>query len=112
MFKTISRFTSSFASILSDQNTIIDLDNRQEDIRDAMIAVLSGIDSGDGERTRLGIDRAADVQTLWYLRSDLLRLLGEHWGEQDARCKVDDITEMFRGSVPDSQMPVVRRFKR
>jgi hypothetical protein len=111
MFKTISRFTSSFAALLSDQNTIFDLDNRQEDIRDAMIAVLNGIDSDDCKRTWIGIQRATDVQTLWYLRSDMLRLLGEQGGEQQARRQMDALTEMFRGVVPDNQMPVERRFK-
>ena len=37
MRKTISRFTSSFAALLTDQTTVIDADGRTENIRTAML---------------------------------------------------------------------------
>jgi hypothetical protein len=46
--------------------------------------------------------RADDVQTLWYRRSDVLRLLADFHGERVAREKIDEISEMFRGLVPDT----------
>lgn len=47
---------------------------------------------------------AADIQALWYLRSDLMILLAGQWGESDAREKLAAITEMFRGLVPAGQI--------
>ena len=112
MFKSLSRFTSSFAAILSEQNTILDLDGRVEVIRAAMLDLLVEIEANAVSKAWQDVDRAHDAQALWYLRSDLSRLLGEHVGEQDARIKMDRVTEMFRGVVPKNQMPVTRKFKR
>ncbi len=112
MRKTFSRFTSSFAALLTEQNTIIDVDGRVEAIRGAMLDILVEIDANEATRTWKDVDRAHDAQTLWYLRSDLSRLLGEHLGEKDAGMKMDRITEMFRGIVPKSQMPETRKFRR
>lgn len=44
MRKTISRFTSSFAALLTDQTTIIDADGRTENIRTAMLQALSQLE--------------------------------------------------------------------
>jgi hypothetical protein len=38
-----------------------------------------------------------------------LRLLADFHGEPVARKKLDEISEMFRGLVPNSQMPTTRR---
>jgi hypothetical protein len=112
MLKTFSRFTSSFAALLSEQNTILDVDGRVEVIRGAMLDILMEIDASEATKIWRDVDRAHDAQTLWYLRSDLSRLLGEFVGEQDARVKMDRVTELFRGVVPNNQMPVTRSFRR
>jgi len=112
MLKTFSRFTSSFAALLTEQNTVIDLGGRVGVIREAMLDLLMEMDANEATKTWQDVDRAHDAQSLWYLRSDLSRLLGEHLGEQDARIKMDRLTEMFRGVVPKNQMPVTRSFKR
>ena len=115
MLKSLSRFTSSFAALLTDQNTIIDLDGRCEDIRAAMLDALMELTpsgSMDAKPTWAAIALASEVQTLWYLRSDLLRLLANCWGESTARQRLDTVTEMFRGVVPKNQMPSPRRFAR
>jgi hypothetical protein len=44
MRKAISRFTSSFAALLTDQTTVIDADGRTENIRTAMLQALSEVD--------------------------------------------------------------------
>jgi hypothetical protein len=110
--KTLSRFTSTFAALLSVQSAIIDVDGRMENIRDAMLRALSTLEDhhqNDALKIWSEIVRATDIQTLWYLRSDVLRLLADFHGEPVARKKIDDISEMFRGMVPDNQMPSVRR---
>jgi hypothetical protein len=45
---------------------------------------------------------ARDVQDLWYLRSDLMALLSSATDEREARIKIERITRMFHGLVPDS----------
>ena len=52
----------------------------------------------------LSVARAADVQTLWYLRSDLLSILAEFCGEPAARKQVEVLTQMFCGLIPAHQM--------
>ena len=110
MLKSLSRFTSSFAALLIDPNTEPDLDARFEDIRTAMaFELLQADQSEDCSFVWAGIARAGDVHTLWYLRSDLLRVLAENLGEPLARAQVDRITEMFRGRVPAQMMAAVGR---
>jgi len=115
MRKVISRFTSSFAALLSDQSTVIDAEGRAEEIRAAMLHALSESDHGQASitaRARSNVGRAGDIQALWYLRSDVLHHLADSYGELTARKKLDTITELFRGAVPDNQMPVARRMSR
>jgi hypothetical protein len=115
MRKTLARFTSSFAALLSDPATVIDADSRVEIIRDAMLEALSTAGQpqmGGSSKTWTDVARAADVQTLWYLRSDVLRVLSESYGEQAARDRLVALTELFRGVVSDNQMPLVRRQRR
>lgn len=115
MLKTISRFTSSFAALLADQDTAIDSVGRMEDIRTAMLDALSeldGVQQTSASRAWADIARASDVQALWYLRSDVLRLLADFYGELVARKRLHEITELFRGIVPKNQMPTPNRMQR
>lgn len=115
MQKTISRFTSSLAALLTDQTTVIDADGRTENIRTEMLRALYNINKPlqtDNSTLRACIERAVDIQTLWYLRSDLLRQLSNFHGEQLACPQLAAITEMFRGIVHKSQMPTTKRFSR
>jgi hypothetical protein len=110
--KTLSRFASTFAALLSDQGSVIDVGGRIEHIRDAMLRELSTLEDhhqNDALKIWSDIVRASDIQTLWYLRSDVLRLLADFHGEPEARKKLDQISAMFRGMVPDNQMPSARR---
>ena len=111
MRKTISRFTSSFAALLTDQTTVIDADGRTENIRTAMLQALAEADDSPTQDTSKfwsDVMRAPDIQALWYLRSELLRSLSERHGEKAARQQLDTITEMFRGIVHKNQMPVAK----
>jgi hypothetical protein len=115
MLKTLSRFSSSFAALLSNENTIIDVGGRLESIRYAMLDILMELDEHPQElaaATWSAVDRASEVQTLWYLRSDLLRVLSNNWGEEISRLRIDEITEMFRGIVHSNQMPGGKRISR
>ena len=114
MLTLISRFTSSFASLLSDADTVIDVDSKFATIQDAMLSSLLEHLGNEPVLPKVFADitRAYQVQTLWYLRSDLLGSLSVYCGEQVAKRKLDVITEMFRGIVPESQMPSLRRIRR
>jgi hypothetical protein len=116
MFTKISQFASSFAALLSDTNTktIIDIDSRFATIQEAMLACLLELFGHDAALPKVFFDvsRATEIQTLWYLRSDLFGLLAGHCGEQVARDKLGIITELFRGIIPHNQMPNSRLTER
>ena len=115
MRKALSRLTSSVAARLTDRMNINERNARVECIRTAMLDALATIDTDENigsPKEWAEITRAADIQTLWYLRSDVLRLLSEFHGEQLALSKLQAMTEMFRGLVPPNQMPSRRRIER
>ncbi len=79
-----------------------------EDVRVAMLHALAQIEPAGYfqlRKTRDAILGAMEVQTLWYLRCDLLCLLSDFRGEPFARQQLNTITEMFRGMVSHSQLP-------
>ncbi len=83
-----------------------------DDVRVAMLHALAMIEPAGLNvltKTRDAILKAAEAQTLWYLRCDLLCLLSDFRGEPFARQELDAITEMFRGIVSESQLPSPRR---
>lgn len=110
MKSLLNKFASSFAALLSE-STILDADGRAEDIRNAILEVLAPhVDFDAGVPTVWSrVTRAGDIQSLWYLRSDVLAFLAEHSDEAAGRIKLDQITEMFRGAMPESHMPRARR---
>lgn len=114
MLTKISNFASSFAALLGDSNTVIDVDSRFAKIQDAMMACLlaHATDAPVLPNVYFAVSRATEVQTLWYLRSDLFSNISAHCGEQAARDKLTVITELFRGVVPHNQMPNRRRTER
>ena len=114
MLTKISRFASSFAALLTDNNTVIDVDGRFANIQQAMLGVLWEHVGEDPVFPKIyfDINRAVEIQTLWYLRSDLLSLLSGYCGEQIAHSKLDEITEMFRGLIPKNQLSPRRRDSR
>lgn len=112
MRKTLSSFTSSFSDLLHSQSPQDVLGDRQEEIRTAMLASLADIESSQPHafsKILVTITRASDVQSLWDVRSDLLRLIADRDGERAARETLDGITEMFRGLVPHAMLPTRRR---
>ncbi len=115
MRKTISSFASTVTGLLGGHGSLDKAGTRQEDIRTAMLAALSEIESthpGDFSKTLVTVTQASDVQSLWYARSELLRLIADRDGEQVASQILDGITTMFRGLVPQSQMPSRKMIKR
>ena len=52
---------------------------------------------------------AEDIQSLWYLRSDVMHMLGAHCGETLAAGKINALTALFRGHLPAAQFASSRR---
>jgi hypothetical protein len=73
-----------------------------EDIREAMLALLSEAGAKQFANVTRRVRYANDIQALWYLRGDLLAALAATQGEVAAREKVLRITEMFQGLLPAS----------
>lgn len=77
------------------------MDSRIEDIREAMLASLDGIQPSDALATVVGRLRCAPhIQVLWYVRSDMMTLLASEHGELVARERLQRITELFVGLLP------------
>lgn len=51
------------------------------------------------------ISYAADIETLWYLRTDVMSVLSELDGEASAARELRDIDAMFEGELPPSIRP-------
>lgn len=77
------------------------LESGTEEIRDAMLTALGQ----DGPRNFPQITRriryANDIQALWYLRGDLMGALATMHGEAAAREKIQSLTHMFQGLLPN-----------
>lgn len=76
--------------------------DRTEEIRQLM---LGEIGTG-GEERHPGLVRrvlfARDVQGLWYLRSEVMAVLANTYGETMAREKMNRISGRFKGLLPAS----------
>jgi hypothetical protein len=105
-----SRFATSLMSVFGDPANDTAAVERLDAIRGAMQTLLlthAGprvIDS----RVWRDLKSASEIQTLWYLRIDLVGALSVSCGEATARQQVDGITELFRGDIPAGQMKSAR----
>jgi hypothetical protein len=71
-----------------------------EDVRDAMLALIADIGDDAAQLTRR-MRYASDIQSLWYLRGDLMAVLANAIGEAAAREKITSLTDMFREMLPE-----------
>ena len=76
------------------------LDSRMEDIRESMLDLLGTSGPRDFPQVTRRIRYAGDVQSLWYLRGDLMAVLASLHGEAQARSHIQSLTDMFRGLLP------------
>ena len=71
-----------------------------EDIRDAMLRLIDDDTDKSFPLVKRRIHYATDVQSLWYLRGDLMAALAGTFGEAVAREKLSSITDMFEDLLP------------
>lgn len=93
---------SSFMAVLGSDMGMAPtaIKDRTEDIRQLMLEELGEY----GEKNYPGVARrvryAPDVQGLWYVRSDVMAILANVYGETVAREKISRISGMFKGLLP------------
>lgn len=78
------------------------LESGTEDIREAMLALMSEAGAREFANVMRRVRYANDIQGLWYLRGDVLAALAATQGEAAARQKIQKITRMFEGLLPGS----------
>jgi hypothetical protein len=95
---------NSVYGLLGNSGTPSDsiLENKTEDIREAMLELLGEGATKQFANVTRRIRYANDIQALWYLRGDLMAALAAIHGEASARQRVASVTEMFQGLLPGS----------
>jgi hypothetical protein len=78
--------------------------HRLEQVRTAMMDCLRQRTAQEVPSLQRRMARAQDVQTLWYLRADLMGVLANGEGESAARTQLEEITQMFQGLLPKALM--------
>jgi hypothetical protein len=68
--------------------------------RQAMLGLLEGEIDDQAARLNLRIRCAASLQSLWFMRSDMMALLAARHGEVEARHRLELISESVRDSLP------------
>ena len=101
---TLSKIATSLMGLLAQPEKKVSdstMDNRCEDIREAMLAVL---DQCGADVTTNAISNrvcyARNIEALWYLRGAILAQLTIAIGEPQAREQLARITDMFKGYLP------------
>jgi hypothetical protein len=99
-----STFASSLLRLFGEATPEAIPESRIAHIRQEMLGSLADLEQSP-QLSRLW-DRilyARDIQTLWYLRSDMLVLLSGLLGESVARTRLAPITGLFQGLLPATQ---------
>lgn len=74
-----------------------------EPIKQLMLQSLDAPRDGrltDDDRLRLRIRMCDDVLTLWYMRSELMRVFSARFGEREASLQLARISALFDGLLP------------
>ena len=98
MMNILSRYSSSLLGLLDDSSSS-SLEKRIEEIRGAMLDCIAETTSGSATSPvlRHKIKTAPCVQTLWFLRVDLMAYLAFKYGERTATQRLQHITAKFQG---------------
>jgi hypothetical protein len=71
-----------------------------ERFRAAMLALIEGNISDQAARLSLRIRCAASLQSLWFMRSEMMALLAAEYGELEARHRLEQVSESVRDALP------------
>jgi hypothetical protein len=91
-----------------------DTAKRIEDIRKVMLDSMSDSLNGrvGGQKVWDKLKSASNIQSHWYLRMDLMKLVSSHCGETMAVDALHVVTKSFCRVLFHSQMPKPTRFQR
>jgi hypothetical protein len=104
MRRTIANLTSSLMGLLSEATPEVSAKSRVAAIRQAMLDQLADLPSSSQvSKMRARIPYAPDLQTLWYLRADMMTQLAATLGESVATQRMAVITKLFEGLLPAAQ---------
>jgi hypothetical protein len=107
----ISRMTSSLLELWRETEPETGLPPLLERIREAMLGSMAlHVDArAPGPSVWTRVLAANDIQTLWYLRSDVMGVLSSVCGETLAASQLSQITELFRDQIPAAQFASSQR---
>lgn len=77
-------------------------DQGLETVRQAMLHSLMGLSGCEVARMNMRLRYAADIEALWYLRTDLFTTLLLYRGQAAAQTLLDNLTPLFHGMFPMS----------
>lgn len=75
-------------------------DARLEEVRRALIARMTGLGDSEAARVTMRLRYAADIEALWYLRSDMRSVLAATQGALHADETMAALTALFQGLLP------------
>lgn len=109
----MSRISSSLMSLLREPEPTAEGHSltQLERIRQALLDCMAFFLEPHGARPKVWdrVLQAQDIQSLWFLRSDVMHMLSDRCGESIARSRLQVVTEMFQGHVPRAQFASSRR---
>lgn len=91
-------------ALFVDATPAVSAQERIQAVRQAMLSSLGHAPPSEEQSRVWGrVLYAQDIQTLWYLRSDVMTLLAQPLGESAARAHLGTITALFDGLLPAAQ---------
>jgi hypothetical protein len=107
----ISQLSSSLMGLLREPEVETGSLERLQHIRTAMLDCIDQYLQTQDQRPPLcaKVMHAYDVQTLWYLRSEVMHLLSGYCGETLAAGHLSQITQLFAGHLPSAQFASAKR---
>ena len=105
--RTVSWFKSSLTSSLfalldasRPAEKTAALEERMDELRDAMLELMAGLWDIRSTQAAHRLRVATDLQSLWFLRTNLMAVLAVKYGETAAREKLDALTTRFEHLLP------------
>ena len=98
-----SKLRSSFSALLggaAHPPTVLEARTSLEEVRQTMLE-LAGADSSERAlKLARRIHHAMDIQSLWFLRGELMALLARSRGEAAALEQLAELSDLFQGLLP------------
>jgi hypothetical protein len=104
-FKSMHRLSSQLKSSLlallgCSANTSASREDRIEHIRKLMLDALGEVGEAHFPKVVRRVRYSRDAEALWFIRSEMMTVLGAMYGETIALEKIKHISEKFKGLLP------------